>query len=270
MQFSDIPFGLELCRFTGWNQLESDWRNLFAISPDGLFIAELDGQSCGTASAVNYKTSLGWIGMILVPPKYRRKGIASALMNKCIEHLKNLEVKSIKLDATDQGRLVYLKLGFEDEQPIYRYTASKTFDNQKYKQQDMDWVKIKYIDKEAFGADRIILLKNLYKNGYSKQIKSSERDFGYGFAKQGFEASFIGPVVSNDLGAAELVLDGLLEQLPPGKVYIDVLTNNEKAKELIEEKGFIIARELTRMYLGHNNTCSKNDMIFSTSGFELG
>jgi len=120
MRPDDIPLGLELCRFAGWNQVEADWLRLQALSPGGVFVAEQDGRACGTASTIAYGSRIAWIGMVLVHPDYRRQGVGSALMARCVEHLQARGVEGIKLDATDQGRPVYQRLGFHDERAIRR------------------------------------------------------------------------------------------------------------------------------------------------------
>ena len=112
MRPADIPFGLELCRQAGWNQLEDDLRRLLELAPEGFFLAEDDGRPCGAASAVAYGVHTAWIGMVLVHKDFRRRGIGAQLMARCIETLRARRIESIKLDATDQGRPVYLKLGF--------------------------------------------------------------------------------------------------------------------------------------------------------------
>ena len=116
----DIPNGTALCREAGWNQLDADWMRLIDLEPDGVFVAENDGTVCGSASALRYGTHLGWIGMILVKSEFRRQGIGNRLMKHCISYLEQEQVESIKLDATSQGRPVYMKLGFQDEQGASR------------------------------------------------------------------------------------------------------------------------------------------------------
>jgi GNAT superfamily N-acetyltransferase len=271
MELSDIGFGLQLCRLSKWNQLEADWIHLFDVSPEGMFIAEYEGQKCATASAVNYGTKLGWIGMILVHPDFRRKGIASALMNKCIEHLQALKVESIKLDATDQGRPVYAKLGFIDEQIICRYVVEKPAGGNLKIQITPDWSQIKMTDVNVFGDDRMALLKTLNNDGFASQVFSRPGNvFGYGFARCGFDASFIGPLVASSKETAKKVFEDLFRQLPAGHIYMDILPQNGQAKELADSIGFKMTRELMRMYLGSPGNSGKTEMIYSATGFELG
>jgi GNAT superfamily N-acetyltransferase len=273
MQPCDIPHGTDLCRRVNWNQLDTDWQRLIDLEPKGVFAAEEDGVLCGTASAVSYGPDMAWIGMILVHPEFRSRGIAAQLMTTCISYLKEKQVRSIKLDATDMGRPVYLKLGFKDEEPVIRYVnenpeiASRPSE---HITEVLDWSEIANLDNAAFGADRIALLKNLSVNGPAVQYsRSGTSDFGFGFARAGFHANFIGPVVATSAPAAREIMLGLLARLSDKPVMIDVLPANTQDGGLAASFGFKSSRVLTRMYLGEVRK-GKPDLVFSAAGFELG
>jgi hypothetical protein len=57
MNPEDIAGGLRLCRASGWNQLDEDWR-LFVESPgSGGLLMERDGKILGTAAYMRWR---GW------------------------------------------------------------------------------------------------------------------------------------------------------------------------------------------------------------------
>src|SRR3954465_3999251 len=118
---ADIPFADSLRASAGWNQTPGDWQRFIELSPRGCLLAECEGRPVATATTINYGRELGWIGMILVHPDVRRRGIARVLMQHSIEILQTAGVKSIKLDATPAGREVYLRMGFKDEYTLTRY-----------------------------------------------------------------------------------------------------------------------------------------------------
>jgi len=120
MTQSDIAAGMRLCNLAGWNQTAADWELFLDSDPEGSFVAMCNGQIAGVAATITYGGLLAWISMVLVDPQFRRMGIASMLMKRAIEHLKNCP--SVKLDATAAGREVYVKLGFADEYELHRLT----------------------------------------------------------------------------------------------------------------------------------------------------
>ena len=111
----DIPAGLNLCRTVGWNQTREDWCQLISHSPKGCFAATHNDQVIGTVTSTVHGDKLAWIGMMLVDPDHRRKGVATELMNAAIEHLNHSKIYCIRLDATPAGAPVYDRLGFVAE-----------------------------------------------------------------------------------------------------------------------------------------------------------
>jgi ribosomal protein S18 acetylase RimI-like enzyme len=107
---SDIPAALRLKELAGWNQTESDWRRLLRLQPSGCFCATIEGNVVGTTTTTSYGRELAWIGMVLVDPEFRRLGIATKLMHTALDHLRDLGVATVKLDATPEGRPVYENL----------------------------------------------------------------------------------------------------------------------------------------------------------------
>jgi len=273
MQRSDIPRGTDLCRIVNWNQLDADWQRLIDLDPNGVFAAEEDGILCGTASTISYDAEMAWIGMILVHPEFRGRGLAIQLMRQCISYLEQRQIESIKLDATDMGRPVYLKLGFKEEEPIVRYVSKSpklTGGVSDHVTDILDWTEISSLDKVAFGANRTLLLRNLSVNGPAVQYrKNGSSDFGFGFARTGFHADFIGPVVATSASAGREIIQGLLARLSDKPVMTDILPANKQSEDLIKPHGFETSRMLTRMCLGKQRT-GNMDFIFGAAGFELG
>lgn len=60
----------------------------------------------------NGKTA--YIGNMYTVPEYRRKGIATKLFSLTIEEAKSRGCERILLNATDMGRPIHQKFGFED------------------------------------------------------------------------------------------------------------------------------------------------------------
>ena len=115
MTANDLAFADSLRALAGWNQTRDDWRDLIALEPTGCFVAEWKGAPAGTATTTCYGKQVAWIGMALVHPECRRRGIGKALLNHCIAHLENRRIQCIKLDATPLGKTLYEQLGFRDE-----------------------------------------------------------------------------------------------------------------------------------------------------------
>lgn len=65
---------------------------------------------------------IGTVLNVLTYPQHRRKGYASRVLHALIDEAKRGRVSAVDLSATEDGRPLYEKLGFE---PVVRYTTMK-------------------------------------------------------------------------------------------------------------------------------------------------
>lgn len=121
MTRADIPGGMRLKDLAGWNQTSADWARFLEAGEEGCFAVELDGAVRGTAATIDYQGRFAWVGMVLVDPEYRGRGIGTKLLERCVEYLDAIRIPCIKLDATPLGKPIYEKLGFVTEYEIERW-----------------------------------------------------------------------------------------------------------------------------------------------------
>jgi GNAT superfamily N-acetyltransferase len=265
---ADIPAGMRLKEAAGWNQTETDWRNVLSLAPDGCFGIECDGDLRATATAVCFGRELAWIGMVLTEVAYRGQGFARRLMEHAIEYLRGRRVNWIKLDATDMGRPLYTQLGFRDEAAIERWIRkpqpfplrSATLD---------PFVLDSSLDREAFGADRSQLLRVL-----AGIESTSIAGAGFAMGRAGSRAAYFGPCVARSAEVARDLLAWFLERHAAESVYWDILPGNGEAVQIARDFGFERARELVRMTLAGGSDPAplnnKDALVFATAGFEYG
>jgi len=84
-------------------------------------IAEIDGSAVSTAylaisdlpQMLNYQASkIGTLLNVLTYPQFRRRGIATKILQRIIEEAKSANISAIRLSATGDGKPLYEKLGF--------------------------------------------------------------------------------------------------------------------------------------------------------------
>jgi GNAT superfamily N-acetyltransferase len=125
MTRQDIPAGIRLKELAGWNQTAADWNYFLAASPEGCFVAEVDGHVRGTATTISFENRFAWIGMVLVDPEFRSQCFGTKLLERTIEYLDQQKMPTMKLDATPQGKPLYEKLGFVTEYGIERWILKR-------------------------------------------------------------------------------------------------------------------------------------------------
>jgi len=101
--------GLALSTEAHWNQTEEDWRIFLR---DGVVFGIRDGaRLVATAALLPYSGNNAWISMVLVSGTHRRRGLATRLVDACMETARKSGLTSW-LDATPDGAKVYGPLGF--------------------------------------------------------------------------------------------------------------------------------------------------------------
>ena len=268
---SDLPFADSLREIAGWNQTLTDWKRFLALSPRGCLIAESEHRPVATAVTVAYGNDLGWIGMMLVHPDFRRRGIARVLLQHCIEILQSARVKSIKLDATPAGRDVYLKMGFKDEYTLTRCQTDSTkpsTPNQNIRPaRAEDFQNILALDQAATGAPRENLLRRLIEESATALVHESQGLItGFGFLRPGSLASYLGPIVAADPTHAQ----SLASALATNKTFCDLPDHLPAAIEWAKANNFTPQRTLTRMYLGENVQPTAPQSYFAIAAPDLG
>ena len=267
LTLADIPAAMRLKDAAGWNQTETDWRNLLALAPDGCFGIDCDGTLRATATAVCFGEELAWVGMVLTDPSYRGRGFARRLMEHALDYLRSRPVAWIKLDATEMGSPLYERLGFREESRIERWMREKGPAPKVVAPPgrfDLD----RALDRNAFGADRTSLLKVL------AAIESASVAHGYAMGRPGSRAAYFGPCVARSADAARNLLAWFLNRHPDGSIYWDILPVNDESVAMARAFGFTRVRELVRMALpGAKNPprlTGDDSLVFAIAGFEFG
>jgi len=274
MTMADIPAGMRLKDIAGWNQLAVDWERFLEASPRGCFAAEMNGEVVGTATTIVYEGRFAWIGMVLVDPAHRGKGIGTALLERTIEYLDGAEIPAMKLDATPQGKPIYEKLGFVAEYEIERWVLNRAPDPSGGKSPSArpDLTEICTSDRQFFGADRSRLLLSLDQEApeFTMEVRRSGALAGYCLGRRGSRANHLGPWMARDESAAGELLEGFL-RLSVGKtVFVDAMKMNPFVLRLLRAHGFEFSRPLTRMYRGPNQHPGLPQWLCAILGPEFG
>ena len=306
-QATDIAFADTVRALAGWNQTKDDWLRFINHQPDGCFIAEWDGQPVGTVTTTIYEDKLAWIGMVLVQPDARRRGIGRALLEHCIKFLKP-RVACIKLDATPLGKTLYDTLGFKDEWTLQRWQTERVeLPANPMKYRIRRWrneyaATMQVLDVEAFGAIRWRMLQRMtwIDARALAHLTPKRRVNAFGILRRGAQAHYLGPVVAESIAAAgplikgfltelanqpaywnraddvaalgqsELLTRSILNDLPNQPIFWDIPDANTGAVELARRLGFTPQRPLIRMFLGENNWPGDPQKIFALAGPEIG
>jgi GNAT superfamily N-acetyltransferase len=268
-----------LVREAGWNQVAADWR-IFLELGTVYAVRNSADRVVATAAILPYGGRFAWISMVLVTSDYRGRGIATQLLRRCVADLVGRGLAPA-LDSTPAGRMVYVRLGFEDSWAFTRYCAPGPGrkDNAAQKLDGVvirsisgdDWLTLCHYDAQVFGADRSALLSRLRGRATGAELAAwrGDRMTGFVLGRDGRSATQLGPVTAEDEDTARALL-GLALAGARRPIYIDLVDSKSALRRWLEGRGFTAQRPFTRMVYGGAMTIGDVARTMAVAGPELG
>jgi GNAT superfamily N-acetyltransferase len=276
---SELDDAGALVREARWNQLAADWRIFLALGR--LYAAQLDGgRIVATTATLPFGGRFAWISMVLVTGEYRRRGLATKLMQQAMRDLAAAKLVPV-LDATPDGREVYRRLGFQDswgfqrlirrERPRAAVTFSAPAGVTVRPITDADWPTLCAYDAAAFGAERSAVLAGLRGRLPAADLLAMRGNAIAGFllGRDGGLASHIGPLIADDDAVACALVARALEGIE-GPLFIDLADSKSALRGFLDAHGFTAVRPFTRMLYGSSARFDDPARTFAVVGPEFG
>lgn len=269
----DVAGAVALNAEAGWNQTAADWHFMLEMG-EGTGVS--DEALVATSMLLPFGGRFAWIAMILVTADWQRRGLASALMRRCIERAQALGLVA-GLDATEAGRQVYLPLGFQDIYPLTRWQADRPgFDGtgrgpgvRAMRAEDL--AAVAAWDADIFGVPRARLLAHLHSRCPERAflLEANGDVQGYVLARDGRLATQVGPLSANTEDGARALLRAALAG-HGGAVFLDAADHHEGMAGWLREAGFERQRGYMRMLLETRTPIDDPERVFVIAGPELG
>jgi GNAT superfamily N-acetyltransferase len=239
-----------------------------------------DGTLVATAAALPYGTvttpRAGWVSMVLVAREWQHRGLATLLMQRCIDVLRQAGIVPV-LDATPAGEPVYARLGFTRGLNAARWEADlpaglrASADEAVAVAVDAPMAvtntdAFKPLDAVANGLGRDFLLDSFLAREGSCAWLSADGE-GFVILRPGQRAMQLGPLVARNAAQAVQLLATALSQVR-GRVFLDVLSRWPAVTQWLQAHGFVQQRPFVRMALGAMPVAS--DRLFVLAGPEFG
>lgn len=243
----DIDLAYKLDMMEHWNDTRDDIKRMFSYQPGGCFIAEIDHKAVGHIFSISYGR-LGWIGLLIVKTRFRRRGVGTLLLKSVMDLLLSHKVKTIRLEAVSTIAGWYRKLGFVDEYHSLRFSGfsrkmtTSSFPHVKPLKKE-EITEIAEFDVQYFGADRIEVLTALHQDNPELCYVSHKGSeiVGYIMGRKAENGHRIGPWVcnpENPIVARELLIKCMETIGRDEKVYMGVPAVNKAGVEILQDFGF--------------------------------
>ena len=259
----DAAAGLLLSTEAHWNQNEADWR--FFLSR-GTVLGVRDGkQLVATAALLPYSAGNAWISMVLVTANWQRRGVATKLVDACLNAATRLGLTTW-LDATPAGANVYGPLGFTPTLQLRRLRLQAPRGVSAVPSLSTCSV-ADFIarDVRAMGFDRSPLLTEFGGRAGSRMVSHGN---AIALVRDGRTARHIGPVFADTCEGALALVDAIVRS-EQGPWLLDAVHSQEDFLRGLTDTGWTIERPFQRMRFGRA-TMIAAELPFAVAGPEFG
>lgn len=257
----------------GWNQNLADWRFMLGAGR-GFGCTDAEGRWQASSLVLPLGQRLAWISMVLVTRERRRGGLGTMLLKHCIGEVQAAGAVA-GLDATEQGRPIYLPLGFRDLYPIARWHFDGVKEAPSLPARPVavaDLPRLALYDRPLTGMERPALLAHLALRQPARAWlaeDASGKITGFVLGREGRTATSLGPVMADDASIAiGLIAKAAAEA--PGPFIIDVPAAHRAVRQWLEGQGAVSPRGYMRMTLGEAKGLDDPRHLFALAGPELG
>jgi len=262
----DALAGLALSTEAHWNQNEADWR--FFLTEGSVFgTRDNDGHLIATAALLPYTSGNAWISMVLVTAGWRRRGLATRLVDACLDAAAKQGFVTW-LDATPAGAAVYGRLGFAPTLQLRRLRLDNAMSTKAEAPPSLspcDIEKFTTRDRLAVGFDRSTLLREISGRLRSRLLSSGE---ALALVRDGRKARHVGPLFADGPDHA-LALVNEIVRSESGPLLIDAVSEHEEFLKRLTGSGWTIERPFQRMRFGPASA-SPAEPPFAVAGPEYG
>jgi GNAT superfamily N-acetyltransferase len=274
----DLAQAVTLSASVGWNQVEADWR-LFLDLGHAVGMDDGEGRLAATAATLPSGPDLAWISMVIVRDDHRRRGIATALLERCADEIGEND-RVAGLDATPAGREVYLRLGFQDSWTLARWRRAHAVPIAPDEPssglrvrpiESGDLVAVRHLAAPAFGADRGPLLARLLErsSAFAAVAEGESGPCGFVLGREGRTATHLGPLVAESEDVARALARHAFERIAGG-ITLDAADAATGFTGWLAASGFARERPFTRMYRGRSEPFGAPGLTVAVAGPELG
>jgi GNAT superfamily N-acetyltransferase len=240
-----------------------------AAQPDGWYVIERDGSPVAVAGCLVYGPFC-WLGLVATHPALRGRGLASRLSRHLVDWAVSRGCRTVALDASIVGRPVYERLGFEavgETAELLRGPGTPLPPGEAATRGSVaDLDEIAALDRQIFGGDRSVLLRELFadpRGAWCVDRNGDGRLGGYLLTRN----RLLGPGAAVDeLTAARLVRTALAE----GREQRVLVPDESTFLAMLLALGFVEQRRLVHMRFGELELPGERSRLIAQLSYATG
>lgn len=270
MDKNDLQLAVAWAGNEGWNPGLHDADPFYAADPNGFFIAEINGEPVGTASAVAYDDNFGFLGFYIVKEELRHLGIGMKLCDALLEYMGDrvygLDGVVAMLDKYVQQMGVAIAHYNARYEGVGRPAEATLADIS-----SVPFEELERYDRRFFPAPRTAFLQSWISRPGSqgRVVTDGDRLVGYGVIRPCFRGFKIAPLFADTPEIADQLFRELAGLAVDQPVFLDIPVCNKAAQELVEQHQMQKVFETARVYHGTAPELPL-DQTYGITSFELG
>lgn len=248
----------------GWNPGLDDAEAFFAADPAGFFVALDDGVPVAAISTVNHNDRFAFLGLYIVRPDYRGKGIGYKLWQFALDHA---GARTVGLDGVPDQQSNYTASGFVHAGETVRFSGqiSPKHGTHIRMAADVDIPALIKREAQASGASKPAYLTTWFQGAQTRKTYICEDGFCTVRACQ--DGAKIGPLWAKTIDVAEQLMRHAAYEFGE-TLFIDVPVSSTNLTQLCKDLALNPSFNTARMYRG---VCdSAYDPLFAVVSLELG
>lgn len=231
---SYLPDFMALVAEVGWPHTPEDISSLLLLGRPWRAMDHQSSETIGVAVWWPMGREYGRVGLVIVSPKHQGRGIGRAMMQKVME---DAGARSLMLLATEDGKPLYEKLGFESVGLTQRhqgqYAHSPTGESGIRPASPEDLNEIIELDADVTGFDRSPMITQMFSDGSANLVRTNDQVTGYAIARPFGLGHVLGPLVARNDDDAEALFSATAR---PGVLRVDRPIETENLGRFLEAR----------------------------------
>ena len=260
----------------GWNPGLHDARVFWQTDPEAFIAAELEGELIGGGAIVSYHREFGFMGLFIVRPEFRGRGLGRQLWHARVRLLQSRlrGGAAIGMDGVFEMQDWYAQGGFAFAHRSIRYEGTGVDVVRApglVPASEVPFERLAQYDRRCFPTWREGFLRPWLEQPEALALAAVDGKTvqGYGVIRRCRVGGKIGPLLADDADLAETLYTALAAHLPGEPVYLDVPEINAFAMGLARRHEMREVFGTARMYLGPRPEIAES-RIYGITTFELG
>ena len=236
----------------GWQYPANEWCFLRQC---GVGLPALDEIDRGVATAMLFACEEGFatLGMGIVSPRLQGQGVAPWLVRRL---LAKFPVISLRINATDESRRLFARLGFTGETEkvhLFRGKVQRPAEMPPGRKQKIELlsedhlIDVADMDRAAFGISRRRVLLRLLKEKTGYGLFEAGRLVAFAFRRAAGRGHIIGPVVAVEEMDAIMLVSRHFADLEDQLARLDAVRDSGAFSDFLAQSGLVVIETLTTM-----------------------